>query len=129
MATKKHNPHAAQSFDAVLGTRIRAARNQCSISQQELGAKLGVSFQQIQKYEQGRNRVSCVAIIKIAEALSQPISYFLDEAPFKPNSKAEELAKFAAGHMGTALAEAMVQIPREQQDAVLALARALAKGA
>lgn len=39
------------------------------------------------------------------------------------------LAKFAAGHMGTALAEAMVQIPREQQDAVLALARALAKGA
>lgn len=93
MATKKHNPRTAQSFDAVLGTRIRAARNQCSMSQQELGAKLGVSFQQIQKYEQGRNRVSCVAIIKIAEALSQPISYFLDEAPFKPNSKAEELAK------------------------------------
>jgi DNA-binding transcriptional regulator YiaG len=56
--TVKVNARKAQDSDVAVGERIRALRNQMEMSQEELGKALGVSFQQMQKYEKGTNRIS-----------------------------------------------------------------------
>lgn len=63
------SPRSADGRDREIGRRIRLLRAERNISQQELGERLGVSFQQIQKYEKGNNRLSAVRLIDIAVAL------------------------------------------------------------
>src|SRR5215470_7479707 len=63
-------------IDVMVGKRIRLRRVQLGLSQTELGQKLGVTFQQIQKYENGANRVSCSRLYETANALDVPISFF-----------------------------------------------------
>ena len=58
--TSKPKPRSPASADIEMGKRIRARRNDLKMSQQELAAILGVSFQQIQKYEKGTNRVTAI---------------------------------------------------------------------
>jgi transcriptional regulator with XRE-family HTH domain len=76
MATKKMHPRTSGLADAKLGEKIRIRRTTAGMSQSELGEALGVSFQQIQKYERGANRVSAVRLEQIATALNESISYF-----------------------------------------------------
>jgi transcriptional regulator with XRE-family HTH domain len=76
MATKKLHPRTCGPADAKLGEKIRIRRTAAGMSQSELGEALGVSFQQIQKYEKGANRVSAVRLEQIATALNESISYF-----------------------------------------------------
>jgi transcriptional regulator with XRE-family HTH domain len=76
MATKKSHPRTSGPADAKLGEKIRIRRTAAGMSQSELGEALGVSFQQIQKYEKGANRVSAVRLEQIAKALNESISYF-----------------------------------------------------
>ena len=63
-------------IDVMVGKRIRLRRVQLGLSQTELGQKLGVTFQQIQKYENGANRVSCSRLYETSVALDVPIAYF-----------------------------------------------------
>ena len=63
-------------IDVMVGKRIRLRRVQLGLSQTELGQKLGVTFQQIQKYENGANRVSCSRLYETANALEVPIGFF-----------------------------------------------------
>ncbi len=63
-------------IDLMVGKRIRLRRVQLGLSQTELGQKLGVTFQQVQKYENGTNRVSCSRLYETATALEVPISFF-----------------------------------------------------
>lgn len=65
-------------IDIEIGRRIRHRRWRIGMSQQDLGKLAGVSFQQIQKYEIGRNRVSASKLWVISRALSIPTSYFFD---------------------------------------------------
>jgi len=65
--------------DVELGKRIRLRRVEMHISQQELGDKLGVSFQQVQKYEKGVNRVVASRLQQIASALDVPVTFFYDD--------------------------------------------------
>lgn len=123
------SPRGPTSFDEVIGLRIRTARNQVGMSQQSLGAALNISFQQVQKYELGRNRVTCSRLTVIAAKLGKPLSYFLDEVKYKPDSRAEQVAEFVGSHTGNAIAEATMILPHEQQLVVLQLARSLAKTA
>ena len=77
--TKRKMPpsrRAATSGDVLLGVKIRSRRVEAGMSQEELGNALGVSFQQVQKYEKGVNRVSAVRLQEIAAALGEEISYF-----------------------------------------------------
>lgn len=67
--------------DVHVGALIRIRRHELDFSQADLGEAIGVSFQQIQKYERGSNRVSASALVKIATALGVHAGYFLDEAP------------------------------------------------
>jgi transcriptional regulator with XRE-family HTH domain len=76
MATKKLQPRTSGPSDAKLGERIRTRRTVGGMSQSELGEALGVSFQQVQKYEKGTNRVSAVRLEQIAAALNESMSYF-----------------------------------------------------
>lgn len=61
-----------------LGAKIRRLREQMGLSQSELGERLGVSYQQIQKYERGINRFSVEALVKLAKALDQSVAALLD---------------------------------------------------
>lgn len=63
-------------IDVIVGKRIRLRRLQLSLSQTDLGQKLGVAFQQVQKYEKGTNRVSCSRLHDISQILDVPVTYF-----------------------------------------------------
>lgn len=67
-------------IDVMVGKRIRLRRVQLGLSQTELGQKLGVTFQQIQKYENGTNRVSCSRIYETSVALDVPIGFFFTDS-------------------------------------------------
>jgi transcriptional regulator with XRE-family HTH domain len=74
----KMKQRSAGKPDVELGTRIRLRRVEQHVSQAELGDKLGVSFQQVQKYEKGVNRVGASRLQQIATALDVPVTYFYD---------------------------------------------------
>jgi len=72
---KKKSPHPVDEF---VGMRLRWQRLRNKISQERLGESLGVTFQQVQKYEKGSNRVSASRLWQISEILGVPISFFFD---------------------------------------------------
>ena len=65
-------------IDAHVGLRVRLRRQMLGISQNELGHQLGVTFQQIQKYEKGANRIGASRLYEIANALNINVQYFYD---------------------------------------------------
>jgi DNA-binding XRE family transcriptional regulator len=67
---KKVAPRSATAIDGYIGARMREQRLALEMSQEQLGKKLGVSFQQIQKYENGKNRVSAGRLFDICKALN-----------------------------------------------------------
>jgi transcriptional regulator with XRE-family HTH domain len=67
---------SVKATDIQLGVKIRARRLEAGLSQQELGEALGVSFQQVQKYEKGVNRVSAGRLGEIAKTLGESMAYF-----------------------------------------------------
>src|SRR5947209_12813103 len=75
----------------IVADRIKAARIAADMSQEALGDASGVTFQQIQKYERGTNRVSADRLHQIADALGKPISYFFDDAPLPKVPADDEL--------------------------------------
>src|SRR5674476_1685267 len=77
-AAVKFKPRSAGKPDIELGKRIRLRRVEQHISQAELGDKLGVSFQQVQKYEKGVNRVGAARLQQVATALDVPVTFFFD---------------------------------------------------
>ena len=77
--TTKHDARGIVKSDIEIGKRIRAKRASMSVSQETLGRKLGISFQQIQKYERGANRVGAARLQQIATILEVPVTYFYGE--------------------------------------------------
>jgi transcriptional regulator with XRE-family HTH domain len=71
--------------DAYVGARLRMRRVMLGMSQSKLGAMLGVTFQQIQKYEKGANRISASRLKQAAEVLETSIDFFLEGAPAQPS--------------------------------------------
>src|SRR5580698_3474137 len=65
-------------IDLHVGARIRLRRRMQGVSQEKLADALGLTFQQVQKYERGANRVSASKLYEIAAALHAPVSYFFD---------------------------------------------------
>jgi transcriptional regulator with XRE-family HTH domain len=79
MAAESRNPRHGV-LDAQLGERIRRRRRELGLSQSALGGKLGITFQQIQKYENGTNRVSATMLLKLSDALAMPVTELLQQA-------------------------------------------------
>ncbi|ODN72149.1 helix-turn-helix domain-containing protein [Methylobrevis pamukkalensis] len=87
MASKKSpNP-----IDIHVGSRIRLRRMMLGMSQEKLGDALGITFQQIQKYEKGTNRVGASRLSHISTVLKVPVAFFFEDAP----GQGEEAAGFA----------------------------------
>jgi transcriptional regulator with XRE-family HTH domain len=72
---------APQPVDLILGRNIRLRRVMKGISQTALASKIGVTFQQVQKYEGGTNRVSASRLSRIAQVLDAPVGVFFDGGP------------------------------------------------
>lgn len=72
--TRKPNP-----IDVHVGGRIRLRRMMNGLSQERLGEHMGLTFQQIQKYEKGANRVGASRLFQLAQVLEVPVSYFFDD--------------------------------------------------
>lgn len=91
MANKKQpNP-----IDIHVGSRVRLRRMMLGMSQEKLGENLGITFQQIQKYEKGTNRIGASRLQHIARVLTVPVSFFFEDAP----------GAAAADSSGTGMAE------------------------
>ena len=69
------------AVDSHVGLKIRARRNLLGLSQTELAGAAGITFQQVQKYERGANRVGAGRLMQFSEALGVPPSYFFEGAP------------------------------------------------
>jgi transcriptional regulator with XRE-family HTH domain len=114
--------------DLEVGRRIRVRRLQLRMSQVALGSGVGISFQQIQKYETGVNRVSSSALYEIAEVLDVPVAYFFETLPRpgKGNSqhyiaKADVRIDFVATSEGQRLVDAFLGLPRRARSKLIAL--------
>lgn len=129
MSLKSPNP-----TDIFVGSRIRMRRNMIGLSQERLADRLGVTFQQVQKYEKGTNRVGASRLQAIATTLAVPISYFFQqehggvlldgiEAP----SDERALSNFLSTKEGVMLNQAFLKIKDTKvRRSVIALAKALA---
>lgn len=74
--SKDKKPHP---IDIHVGSRVRLRRNMLGMSQDKLGDALGLTFQQIQKYEKGVNRIGASRIFQIAKILGVPIQFLFDD--------------------------------------------------
>jgi transcriptional regulator with XRE-family HTH domain len=133
-------PKSADDVDRHVGHRIRAQRMLLGMSQSNVADRLDLTFQQIQKYERGVNRVGAGRLSQIGDILRVPVTYFYegapataDAAPKKKEAAGEfgvsRIAQFLATKQGLLLATTFLQIKNESiQRRLLALMIALAGG-
>jgi transcriptional regulator with XRE-family HTH domain len=107
------NQRSTTGFDAKLGKRIRAARIQLGLSQSDVAGKLGISFQQLQKYERGANRISPERLTFVAQILETTVPHLM-EPPDTGLSAAEDnaLMDFMTTRDGVRLATAFMKLPK-----------------
>jgi transcriptional regulator with XRE-family HTH domain len=117
-------------IDIEVGKRIRLRRIEKGLSQTELGDYLGVTFQQVQKYENGVNRVGASRLNRIAELLQVPITFFFHkDGGAKNDSEKNEIdtALFANAANSVRLLKAFSKIENEQvQRRIIALVESIA---
>jgi transcriptional regulator with XRE-family HTH domain len=115
MAKKAPNP-----IDRHVGSRVRMRRMMLAMSQEKLGNSLGLTFQQVQKYEKGTNRIGASRLQQISNILQVPVAFFFEGAPTIPGApRAEGMAEapspayvsdFLATPDGLALTKAFMRI-------------------
>src|SRR6266498_5520873 len=86
MAAAKKAPNP---IDKHVGSRVRMRRMMLSMSQEKLGDALGLTFQQVQKYEKGTNRIGASRLQQISLILQVPVSFFFEGAPPPPGKLTE----------------------------------------
>lgn len=121
---------SADAIDKHVGARIRLRRNMLGVSQEKLAEGLGITFQQVQKYEKGTNRVGASRLQSIAAILEAPISFFFEEGPGPVLQSegwvADSPTQLMMSKECVALARAFVAIEDKRvQQKVLSLVRAL----
>lgn len=113
MAKKAPNP-----IDKHVGSRVRMRRMMLSMSQEKLGDALGLTFQQVQKYEKGTNRIGASRLQQISHILQVPVAFFFEGAPNlsgRPEGMGEApspayVSDFLATSDGLALTKAFMRI-------------------
>ncbi|MBS9719212.1 helix-turn-helix transcriptional regulator [Tianweitania sp. BSSL-BM11] len=88
---KRPNP-----IDVHVGSRVRLRRNMIGMSQEKLGERLGITFQQIQKYEKGTNRVGASRLQAISAILNVPVEFFFQDAPREDGEQPSGFSEDAA---------------------------------
>jgi transcriptional regulator with XRE-family HTH domain len=115
-------------IDVQVGVTIRQFRKTRGISQSELGAALGITFQQIQKYERGTNRISASMLVRAAMVLDVQPSELLPRTDAKPLTEGAQAVAFVRGAQEVAETYAAIRSPT-QRKALLALIRAMGAAA
>src|SRR5262245_9849826 len=114
VAKKVPNP-----IDRHVGSRVRMRRMMLGMSQEKLGDALGLTFQQVQKYEKGANRIGASRLQQISQILQVPVSFFFEGVPAQRSEHVEEFSEapspayvsdFLATSDGLALTKAFVRI-------------------
>jgi transcriptional regulator with XRE-family HTH domain len=114
MAKKAPNP-----TDKHVGARVRMRRLMLAMSQEKLGDALGLTFQQVQKYEKGANRIGASRLQQLSHILQVPVSFFFEGAPNVPGASSRDSADapspayvsdFLATSDGIALVKAFMAI-------------------
>jgi len=115
MAKKAPNP-----IDKHVGGRVRMRRMMLGMSQEKLGNNLGLTFQQVQKYEKGTNRIGASRLQQISHILQVPVSFFFEGAPVNGNGPRPDgmgeapspayVSDFLATSDGLALTKAFMRI-------------------
>ena len=114
MVKKAPNP-----IDRHVGSRVRMRRMMLSMSQEKLGDALSLTFQQVQKYEKGANRIGASRLQQISQILQVPVSFFFEGAPVQAGDRAPGFGEapspayvsdFLATSDGLALTKAFVRI-------------------
>ncbi len=122
------------SVDIQVGQRIRRRRWLTGLTQQHLAQKVGVRFQQIQKYEKGINRVSASRLWDISVVLGVPISYFFDELPEHDDKKCDLIPSQLpidplTDREALDLLRSFYTMPKKQRQKLFDLAQALGEAA
>jgi transcriptional regulator with XRE-family HTH domain len=113
MPDGRKSPNAT---DRHVGARVRMRRMMLGMSQEKLGDALGLTFQQVQKYEKGTNRIGASRLQHIAQILQVPVSFFFEGGPAAEGLRGASLASpayvsdFLATRDGLALAKAFTVI-------------------
>lgn len=131
---------APNPVDVHVGARMRLRRTLLGLSQEQLGAAIGLTFQQIQKYERGANRIGASRLFDLAQVLDVPVSYFFDDMTdsvraaspvavitgVAPGSRTipAETDPFARREV-LDLARDFLRMPRPSRDSVRAIIRAV----
>jgi transcriptional regulator with XRE-family HTH domain len=102
-------------IDKHVGSRVRMRRMMLSMSQEKLGDALGLTFQQVQKYEKGTNRIGASRLQQISKILQVPVSFFFEGGPdgagdFDETSSPSYVSDFLATSDGLALTKAFMRI-------------------
>lgn len=117
------NKRGVTLLDKMVGNRLRTRRLEMHLSQTELADRLGLSFQQIQKYEKGINRIGAARLASIAIVLNTNVAYFVgDEGRALQISETD---KFMATREGIDLAETMLKLRADLRRTVIDIARRL----
>src|SRR4030088_2169456 len=119
MAVAKKAPNP---IDKHVGSRVRMRRMMLAMSQEKLGDALGLTFQQVQKYEKGTNRISASRLQQISHILQVPVPFFFEDAPLLPGQHrgAKEapspayVSDFLATSEGLALIKAFMRIKKSK---------------
>ena len=118
---------ANEPVDSLVGARIRLLRKRRKMSQAELGKAIGVTFQQIQKYENGKNRVGASRLHQVATALNVPITELFDGAS-ETGRTLKPTKSLAFDSQAFRIAEAFVKISDKQvRSSLVDLAEAMAR--
>ena len=120
----------AHPVDVHVGKRIRHRRWLVGMTQQQLAEKVGIKFQQIQKYETGANRVSASRLWDIADALDVPVSFFFEgleseNAEAQPPASENVPADILGDKEALDLVRSYYAIPENQRRRLFELARVL----
>jgi transcriptional regulator with XRE-family HTH domain len=107
-------------IDIHVGSRVRLRRTMQGMSQEKLGDSLGITFQQIQKYEKGANRIGASRLQNIAVVLNTPVAFFFEDAPretgsigsvgLKESSSSNYVVDFLSSSEGLHLNQAFIKI-------------------
>jgi len=118
--------HAPDPIDVAVGARIRLRRRDIKVSQSTLADALGVSFQQVQKYERGFNRISASMLVRTARALGVQAAWLLGETDDAPPIDGG-VTDLLATATGQALLRAAGRLPAVRMPALVRVAQALAE--
>jgi transcriptional regulator with XRE-family HTH domain len=113
--TKSTSAKRPNSTDAYVGSRVRMRRKMIGLSQEKLGEQLGITFQQVQKYEKGANRIGASRLQTISQVLEVPIGYFFPAEPaaaggMGESAQSDYVSDFMMSSEGIELNRAFAQI-------------------